>query len=191
MKVAIDAGHGWGNRGQGFDPGAVSGEEREAEIVLLYAFVLQRALHAHDIPTFLTRTNQLMSTPLTTRASRARHARCTHFVSFHCNSAEVSTAQGCEVFYRTPQSKELAEALVFPIAHALGVRARGVVQRDGLSVLKFGDRDLTKKAVLIELGFLSHAGDRKKLLDRARRELVCETIASVLAKEQPVRGGTQ
>lgn len=115
MKIAIDPGHGMGNRRAGvFDPGATKrvGTETfaEADIVLRYGHTLRKLLEDRGISVFMTRTSSADPASVSRRARRAAAAGCTHYVSVHLNAAESSRAHGVEMLFRNEiKDKALAD----------------------------------------------------------------------------------
>ena len=179
IKIAIDPGHGMSNATPGlYDSGAVSpnGVE-EASVALDYAQELNRRLVALNVPTFMTRTNATTATPVTSRATAAAQANCTHFVSLHLNAADDPAAHGLEVLFRDDvKDKPLAIQLQEALIRATGFRDRGVKQRTNLAVLKF----IPGPAVLIELGFISNSHDLADLLDPDVRDAIMDAIIATL-----------
>ena len=175
MKIAIDAGHGLGNRSPGvFDPGAVYAGVREADIAMTYAQALERELTVRGASSWMTRPDEHATAALNWRAMAARTVGCTHLVSIHCNAAESETAHGTETCYRIPNDG-MARRVQAAVVSALGLRDRGIVARDELAVLRGG-----MPAVLVELGFLSNPEDRRRLLDPNAPTLVAHLLADAL-----------
>jgi N-acetylmuramoyl-L-alanine amidase len=188
MKLAIDPGHGMSNRQMGvYDPGGEHLEAgvsfQEAEIALRYALSLRDALRSRGSAVFLTREDARDHAPLARRAANAKSAGAELLISLHLNSVEDDRANGLEVLYRSDASRPLAQALQRALVAVTKFRDRGVKRRDDLAVLRFAG-----PAVLIELGFLGHDGDREVVIDPARRHAICETIAeTTLAHAAPAR----
>ncbi|NCO36890.1 MAG: hypothetical protein AUJ92_01910 [Armatimonadetes bacterium CG2_30_59_28] len=182
MKIAIDPGHGMSNRTAGvYDPGACKKVRAEtyceADIVLKYALSLKQFAHEAGVDTFLTRTSSADSAPVTTRATRAKRAGCTHFVSLHLNASTSAQANGLEALYRrSTKDKSLAAALQHRLVQVTGFRDRGIKQRTDLAVLRFTGGP----AVLIELGFISSKSDRDYLLVRDNRIAICKALLEVV-----------
>ena len=182
VKVAIDPGHGMGNKKAGvFDPGATASEGgvrfAEADIALRYAFTLRKLLEQRGVATFMTRTNSVDPAPVGLRASRAANAGCTHFVSLHLNSDKSPKANGVEVQYRSDKKdKPLADRIQAALLAATGLKDHGNDKRLDLAVLKFS----AGPAVLVEIGYLTNKKDRDFLLVGANRDLICAAIAAQL-----------
>ncbi len=178
MKVAIDPGHGMGNKKAGvFDPGAtkkVGGETfAEADFTLRYGLTLKKLFQDSGVEVFMTRSSSADSAPVGRRASRAAAADCTHFVSIHMNSSPSSQANGVEVEFRDDgKDRPLAERLLKRLLKVTGFNDHGNDKRTDLAVLKFKPGP----AVLIELGFITNDGDRNFLLDGKNRDKVCQAI---------------
>jgi N-acetylmuramoyl-L-alanine amidase len=181
-KICVDPGHGMSNSKAGVhDPGAartVAGTTyTEAEIALRYGLALRQLLQRACAGVFMTRTTSAEAAPVATRAKRAADAGCTQFVSLHLNSNDDPQANGIEVLYRDDvKDKALAAAVLQAIVSATGLKNRGVKKRTDLAVLKF----VPGPAVLIELAFISNAGDRNLLLDSAIQDRICAAIVKVV-----------
>lgn len=183
MTICLDPGHGLSNRKPGaFDPGAVvrvDGKDiREADVVLEWTDELRAVLMAEGHRVIRTRAHAKDPAALAERVSIALQHQCDVLISLHCNAAD-GFAHGTETFYRGARNKPLAEALNTALAEALGTKNRGIKsevasQHARLAVLNF------PRAVLIELGFLDHAGDREKMLDEKRMLLACQAMAAAL-----------
>lgn len=173
--VVIDPGHG------GHDPGAVEGKLLEKDLVLKVAKELHTKLIDKGITTKLTRTNDTFIT-LSARPIMARQLNASIMISVHANRAHSQAASGVETYVlpaagfpgtsnsRAPkyislvgnrfdvQNLLLADSVhrrVIQKTHSLD---RGI-KRERFAVL----RTAPCPAVLVEIGFMSHASDRKKL----------------------------
>lgn len=179
IKVAIDAGHGMGNRLAGvMDPGLEWGDLAEAEVTLDWALELEAALGAVKVPTWRTWDSGLgVDCPMESRAWRARMAGCTHLVSFHLNDSEDPASTGLEVLYNG--DGDLARVVIGAVAPSMrGLRVMGARQRTDLRVLKFEGR-----AVMINLGFIGSAKDRALFLDPAVRRAACASLAMAIKRD--------
>ena len=169
VKLAIDAGHGMGNRSAGvYDSGATAAGVTEASIVLFVALTVGYVMKQVSIPVWYTRTNGADPDPVSSRAARAAAAGCTHFLSLHCNCAD-GRATGTETFYRDAFDQPFAAACQLSALDAFGLRDRGLKlesesQHTRLAVLGFGP-----PACLVELGFIDNPIDRAAMLDRENR----------------------
>jgi N-acetylmuramoyl-L-alanine amidase len=173
-RVCIDPGHGLlAASPRRFDPGAVSGQHREADIVLEYAAKLRDALSAAGHEVIATRASNDQLAPLLGRVPFARAAGADLLISLHCNGAESKQAHGIEVLYK--QSKELAIDLQRATVAAIGLRDRGVKHRPLLAVLQFPG-----PCAMIELGFLTNDGDRAVMLNQATQARFAAAIVQAL-----------
>lgn len=180
VKICIDPGHGMGNRTAGvYDPGACHEENgrkyEEADIVLDYARELAVALAALGHETMLTRGDRKAACPIGQRARKAELWKADALVSVHVNDADSDEANGVETLWRNPGSLELARAVQRALVAATGFKDRGVKIRQDLTVLSFDG-----PAILIELGFIAHDGNRAVLLDAGMRVKVCAAVAEAV-----------
>lgn len=178
--VAIDPGHG------GTDPGAVSGGVRESAVVLAHALALGAELERRGCAVLYTRRED-QALDLAGRCRAANEAGAALFVSVHCNASASPAPNGFQAFHcaGSARGKLLAETIH---AAALGVTSKTTwsgVYPDASP--QCGNRTLyvlrgTKApAVLLELGFLTHQGDRTTLTDQARRAELAGAIAGAIA----------
>lgn len=180
FKLAIDPGHGWQNRRPGvYDPGACSSGICEADIVLQWGLSGKWILSQLGIAVWLTREDDRSSDPVSTRDDRAEQAGCTKFLSLHCNSASPS-ATGTETFYRDSADKAWAAKVQAAAMNALDLRDRGLKTESESQHSRLAVFDFNGPACLLELGFISNAADRKKMLERDRRILFWQTLAEDL-----------
>ena len=177
--VIIDPGHGMSNRRAGrFDPGAVSGNVRECDIVMDWANELRAILQASGVRIIRTRVDHNDPAPVGQRAAIAKRYNGDIMISLHCNAAN-GIANGTETFYRGEANKGFAARLNLAVVNALETRNRGVKtesssQHARLAVMAF------QPTFLIELGFIDHAGDRAKMIDPAMRKAGCKAISAAI-----------
>lgn len=172
LTVVVDPGHGLGNRSAGvYDPGAVSGAFQEATIALAWAAELERKLMALGVKVVMTRRTAEDAAPLLRRAAVAREVKADALVSVHLNAFHIDGANGVETLWRTPDSQALAKVVQDVLVAELGLSDRGPKYRPMLAVLGFDP------SVLIELGFITNAGDRARLLDDEVRRSTCRALA--------------
>jgi len=177
--IILDPGHGLSNRKPGvFDPGAVSGDVREADIAMAWVNEIRAFLRCAGYKVIRTRYNNDDPAPVSERATIAKEFGGDIMLSIHCNAAN-GTANGTETFYRGEANRKKAEAINKAVVDALGTRDRGVKleaasQHKRLAVMAF------QPCLLVELGFIDHEGDRAKMLDPELRAKACEAIANAL-----------
>jgi N-acetylmuramoyl-L-alanine amidase len=177
--VILDPGHGMGNRRTGsFDPGAVSGGIREADVVMDWANLLRELLIERGNRVVRTRIDHKDPAAIGQRARIAEQYHGDIMLSLHCNAAN-GTANGTETFYRGANHKAKAEAITSAVCKALGTRNRGAKtesqsQHARLAVMSF------QPCFLLEIGFIDHAGDRAKMIDPAYRRQACNALAAII-----------
>jgi N-acetylmuramoyl-L-alanine amidase len=171
--LAADSGHGFENRSpNSYDPGVVGAGVYESRVALAWALTLKEILPKEfGIKVVLTRESDTDPTPLTSRTGRARRAGASHFLSLHCNGAP-SSVRGTETLYRS--SKDLSFAYKVQKAAMAAMKSRDRGYKRQSSVLRGSPpkpqslyvlNDFTSgPAALCELGFLSNAFDRARLL---------------------------
>ena len=160
--IMVDPGHG------GKDPGAVYQQVEEEDITLAVSKLVASKLGDAK----LTREDD-SSVGLTTRAKMANDDASDAFVSIHVNSSEKTpTINGAEVWYYegSVKGKEMATK----VAKAIGAK-RGI-KPGKFAVL----RKTNMPAILIELGFINHPEDRKKLIDPVWQENIATSIVNAL-----------
>ena len=176
IRVCIDPGHGLANRTWGvFDPGAVAAGVREADVVLEVARFLREECARRGWVTLMTRESNEQASQLRYRVSRARAFDADCIVSLHCNAAASALAHGVETLYLS--SQWVAAAVQRKLVAALGLRDRGAKQRDDLAILRY-----ERPAILAELGFLTHATERRMLCDPSVQRVAAAAIADGLAE---------
>ena len=168
--VVLDAGHG------GWDTGTPSydGKFLEKNINLQVLLYLEELLKAEDIMVYTTRTTD-RNIGHTERIALANSLRADMFISIHCNNAyQNPEAHGTEVLYTQYQnawegmnSKQFAQICLEELVTALQLNDRGLFARgDDLTVLQKAE----VPAALVELAFMSNAGDMEVLkTDEAQR----------------------
>lgn len=181
--ICIDAGHG------GTDPGAVAGGYREADIALDHALALGRSLERKGSAILYTRTEDKALT-LAARARAANENGAVVFISVHCNASTNPKASGAWILYH--RQSERSKALAESVARYLDANIRPAEDGDAVAHPDqsgwTGDRSLYvlrathMPAILVELGFITNADDRARLLDPAARDLMAAAIAAEIAK---------
>ncbi len=169
VRIVVDAGHG------GKDPGtrgvsAVS----EKHIVLAIANELSRILGAQGAAVTSTRTTDRFL-ELDDRAAIAERNRVDLFVSIHADAAQRAAASGATVYIsRSASSASLRAAMRIDAAlKRAGIESRGI-QRADFRVLVGHSRP----AVLVECGYLTNAGDARRLNTPSYRSRVAAAIAA-------------
>lgn len=188
--VVIDPGHG------GKDVGAICGEHREKDINLQVALRLGRKLQQQGYKISYTRSKDEFIT-LAERPQLAARVKADLFISLHCNSAAASVS-GIEVFAATPQQTPATGAskvektacpadkyckenayFSFYTQKKLLEKTRATdrgVRRKRFYVI----RELSCPGVLVEMGFISNAGERTRLLQVSRQEQIADAIVEAV-----------
>jgi N-acetylmuramoyl-L-alanine amidase len=195
QTICLDPGHG------GKDPGyCVSGHE-EKKYTLLLALELKLQLAKAGFKTSLTRTTD-EAVERAARPDLARRRNADLFVSLHFNSTEgaAGTVSGAEVYCLTPpgasstneRGEEGARTERFPgNDHNDGNLLLAYEVQKSLTRTLAEDRGVhrarfevlckaTMPAVLIEVGYMSHPTEGKKIFDPAYRRLVAHSIVEGL-----------
>lgn len=189
MLVVIDAGHG------GSDPGALAKDEnsevlydddgeillKEKDVNLSVALKVNKHLENAGVNVMMTRSKDEYL-ELRKIADIANEAKASLFVSIHSNSVDgIPGANGTEVLYFDTDgkseygitSKELADNILDEVISATDMFDRGLKERPGLAVLKWTEMP----AALVEMGFITNSGDRKKMTNFDWQEKMAKAIA--------------
>jgi N-acetylmuramoyl-L-alanine amidase len=171
--VVLDAGHG------GHDSGgrAVSGRH-EKHLALDTSKRVAKILRQAGFRVIEVRRSDYFVS-LDKRVAIANRSRNAIFVSIHYNWAKRKQAAGIETFYLTPKSSRLAANIHRETLKAYRTENRGLKKR-GFYVLKNNKRP----AVLLELGFLSNAGENRILQNASTRQRLAEAIARGIIAER-------
>lgn len=158
--IVLDPGHG------GYDPGAVNGKTREADIVLKIGLQLRDELKRHGFRVVMTRESDVSpsgdavkSNELAARSRIANQAGADFFLSLHVNAGG---GRGAEVFvYKDGgKARPLAQKIVDGVAGIVGgYHGTAVKDGSGLYVVK----NTQAPAALLEIGFID-SDDLPKIL---------------------------
>ncbi len=174
----IDAGHG------GRDHGASRAGVMEKNVTLRVALEVAALLRRQGARVTLTRaTDRKIELNRRARISNERHPDA--FVSIHINSASNTLARGVEIYparFRSrgqdadklPRSNKLATALMRALRPITPGKDRGIKRSPGFRVLKLNNHP----AVLVELGFVTHRGERRLLGSRAYQKRLAKALVA-------------
>lgn len=178
--IYIDPGHG------GSEPGAVSGGYREKDLNLQVARRLNTILKSKGYQTVMSRTNDTQVS-LSNRAQEANRINSDIFVSIHFNAFR-GTARGIETYYynqngstsnplannpsRINNSRSLANAI-----HGNVLRKSGAVDRNVRTANFHVVRETFMPAVLLELGYIDHPGERALITQGSYQQILAQGVA--------------
>ncbi|ARU62699.1 hypothetical protein CBW65_18235 [Tumebacillus avium] len=178
--LVIDPGHG------GRDPGAIALDGTEEEdLTLSFSLKAKAELVKRGYNVVMVRETDVELDPSTTDLAEELQARvdvskaseANLFISLHANSFSSTGTYGTETYYNTTtsydgsvnpfpeQSRQLAGVIQKHVLRAMGTYNRGA-KDSNFYVL----RKNTVPAALVEIAFLSNAGDLKKLEDTALQQ---------------------
>lgn len=167
IKIYIDQGHNPLNPNAGAEGNGL----REQDLVYRIGIDLAELLRANgnfevrlSRPTPDTQIGTSNSSSLRLRVEDANNWGADYFLSLHTNASGVEAATGSEAFaFSEPSAAfSLGEDILYWLNRTTGLRNRGMKVRSGLYVL----RRTAMPAVLIELGFITNAGDAMLMLNR-------------------------
>ena len=165
--IVVDAGHG------GTDPGASSPFSPlvEKQLTLDIALRLRRLLQQAGYRVQMTREADVYIS-LAERVAIANKLQADAFVSVHLNSfPRPGESEGTEVYYWTPQSFPLAEAIYRNLLALVGRKGNGVRQRRFYVI-----HHTTMPSVLVEACYLNHPEEERLLRDENFREKIALAI---------------
>lgn len=171
--IVVDAGHG------GVDGGARSGKVREKDLTLTIAKLTSQKLAREGATVIMTR-NTDAAVALKDRSGIANANGADLFLSIHINSNKtVNSTSGSITFHHKGSQigKLLAECIQNEIVDVsglpnMGVWSDGKIYQNGFSVL----RNAKMPAVLLELGFINHSGDRRRMVTKDFHEQIAAAI---------------
>lgn len=172
--VVLDAGHG------GIDPGASAGgyNEKDINFTILNQYT-KEYFEDSDIKVYFTRTEDV-KIDLYERADFATRVEADIFISLHMNAVSSTSVSGTSVYYSLLNTsimsggltgKQMASTLANNLSAALGTKNRGVATADFVVI-----RETQMPAVLIELAFITNAGDRKIITTKETQKKAAKTI---------------
>lgn len=163
LKIAIDPGHGGTNGGTAGDISHVW----EKNLTLQYAKELKQTLQDAGVKNvFLTRTKDT-TLSMAERAAMLLKYDPSLLISIHFNSSSSDTVSGTSTYYRYIGFRPLSTAILDQLLQ-LGLKDYGNVGH-----FNFGLNGPTAYPnTLVEVGFLSHPTEEKRLLDPNFRKRV-------------------
>lgn len=182
--IVIDPGHGGTTKVGGSSPNNATGPAGtlEKNLTLIVASQVRDALIDCTDNVELTRYDD-SNLGLADRAHVARDNNAQVFVSIHLNGFHDASVNGTETFVHTSgsaASAALADSVQRATQAATGARDRGV-KRMNLGVLDPSQHAADTAACLVEVSFLTNAGEEARLLTSAYQEKVARAIAGGIA----------
>ena len=169
--IVLDPGHGGGDNGTTGSNGTL-----EKNLTLRTARLLYDKLSAAGANVYLTRSNDSFIT-LPSRVSAAQSKDADAFISLHYDSNIDRSVRGMTGFYYHLYQKSLAEMLYASTIGQTKLIDRGV---------RIGDfhviRENSKKAVLLELGYLSNPEEEMTLNSSTFQENAASGLYNGLAR---------
>lgn len=169
--IVIDAGHG------GYDPGAVSSDERilEKDITLSTAELLRDRLEDTGTNVILTRTNDDYIS-LDERVLTSHNHNADLFISLHYDAVPTpESVSGTTTYYYYESNLELANIVNRYLAQLGPLTNNGV---------RFGDyyvlRANRQPSILLELGYMNHSLDTQYISTEAYQKTLVEAIYQAL-----------
>jgi len=175
ISIVIDPGHG------GSDPGAISGDLKEAQLVLEISACLVKMLDQAGHNVHITRADNHNPLSRNERIKRIKAAKANILVSIHANSYH-KPAYGIETLYNSTKrgSKGLASYIQKSMMGSFSShKDRGIKERNRLYVLK-----TMSPAVLVEVEFINTAGDFIKDNTEKIAEAVFHGIQNYIEKKK-------
>ena len=170
-RIVLDPGHG------GRDPGAIGPSgTKEKDVNLAVARLLAKELSYFARPIMTREVDEHRE--LWERTTLANTVTADLFISIHCNSAKNPDACGTETYvYRFGgEAEKLAREVQVKLVAALKTKDRGVKEKS-LHVC----RETKMPAILVELGFISHADEERRLASPEFQKAAARAIVQGVA----------
>lgn len=162
--VVIDAGHG------GSDPGATRNNVLEKTITLQIAELTAQMLRKQGAIVYMTRDDDTFVS-LSDRVTYSNTKKPDVFVSIHINACENESAHGIETHYYKDDSLDFAKQVHKSIMQKVTETNRGVYKSRFYVI-----RHTEMPAILVELGFISNAEERRLMQTKERQTKFAEAI---------------
>ena len=179
IVVAIDAGHG------GNDPGKTVGDVNEKDINLSIAKKLKAPLEEEGITVIMTREedkglykeadSNKKVTDMKNRCELINSNKVDLLISIHQNSYPQESVKGAQCFYykASAEGEKLASILQEKLIEKLDNKnTRKAKANDSYYILL----NVSSPAVIVECGFLTNNGERKKLQEEQYQDNIALAI---------------
>ncbi|QDR80549.1 N-acetylmuramoyl-L-alanine amidase family protein [Sporomusa termitida] len=171
--IVVDPGHGGGN------PGAVANGTRETDNNLAVSLKLRDKLLSAGANVVMTRetdrsvasAGSSLGQELAARVNIAQAKNADMFISVHSNSNPNPAIFGAMTFYPAGKSSKLAQTVQDNI-----IRETGAVDKGTSSATFYVLRNTTMPSILVEMGFVSNAGEARKLQEDSYRNQMAQGI---------------
>lgn len=163
--VVIDPGHG------GSDCGALRANIAEKEITLDVSKRVRDILTKKGYKVYMTRDID-KTVSLQERVEYSEALQPDIFVSIHVNSSEKPAITGIETHYYRQESLSLAQTVHAAMISNINSNNRGLFKSKFYVI-----NHTTSPAILVEIGFLSNAGERAELVSEKRKNATAKAIA--------------
>jgi len=168
-KVVLDPGHG------GADSGAISGSLYEKTLNLIIAKMVEERLTKKDIHVYMTRSKDETLT-LEDRVNFSNEINPDIYVSIHANSTLQGDSYGLETHYYKDDSIDLARTVHSNFASGKNLEKWETKDRGVIKSRFYVINHTEAPSILIEIGFISNAVEKEKLLKSKRQEEIADSI---------------
>lgn len=191
--ICVDAGHGFD------DPGAMNSNLNgldEKDITLDIALRLAKILEEMGYPVVMTRASDEILEGMELderglyvldpydRCEIANEAEVDLFISIHCNSLPSDTTKsGMQLYYTEGHTKNnagYAQDLADALLQAFGEMPQVLANPENDSYVV--DRLVNAPSVLVETGFITNAGDARRMLSEDWRQQMAQALAEGISE---------
>lgn len=175
--IYIDPGHG------GADSGAYYMNIKESDINLQISKKVLNLLRNDGATVYLTRYGDYdlsvgnawnrKRSDLSRRANIINKSNCDLYLSIHLNAEDSGKYYGAEVYYDTINSENKNIALVFQDEFKKNLNS---FRNSKENSTKYLQRRINRPGVLLEVGFLSNAGERALLTSGEYQDVIARVI---------------
>ena len=181
--IYIDPGHG------GADSGAFYKNYKESDLNLEISKKVMELLKTKGATVYLTRYGDYdLATPnawnrkrsdLSRRAEIINKSNCDLYLSIHLNADDSGSLRGAEVYYDTINSENKLIASIFQDEFRKSLNTDRDYKENSTKYLQ---RRISRPGVLLEVGFLSNAGDRALLINSTYQAKLANVITNGILK---------
>lgn len=154
----------------------------EYKVNMQVALKLKNYLEQSGFTVIMTKKDTTNTMSNIERAKIGNEANASLVIRIHADSSDNKSANGLSVlvpsnnentknFYK--QSKSYGQVILDTIINEVGMKSRGVVERDDMTGFNWS----TVPVVLVEMGFLSNPQEDKKLSDSEYQDKIARSIS--------------